>query len=328
MFKNMGNPKYIDLVANDIKFFNSNFKKELGTKASLLRVITSYVLKSKGKQLRPTLVFLSSRLFGEVTQSSFSAAFMVELLHTATLVHDDVVDNAAKRRGFFSVNALWKNKIAVLVGDYYLAKGLLHALENKQYDMLETISTAVKDMSEGELIQIEKARALKNSEEIYFEIIKKKTASLFKAAMVCGAQSNKNVSDEDLNKIKELAELLGLAFQIKDDLLDYSKTSLTGKNYYNDLQEQKITLPLLCALNEVDKKEQKRIKKLLKTHKGDSKKIQQIVDFVYSNKGIENTERKMKEISLEAKNLCNSFPQNEAREAILELIDYVCERKK
>lgn len=324
----MNTPHFSSLVKSDIQTFESLFKKELGTKASLLSLITSYILKTKGKQLRPSLVFLSARLVGSVTEASFSAAFMIELMHTATLLHDDVVDNSMKRRGFFSVNALWKNKISVLVGDYFLAKGLLYAIDKGHIDLLHIISTAVKDMSEGELLQIEKARSLSNSEDIYFQIIEKKTASLFVASMLAGAQSSGNLQAEDAEKIKKIALLLGTAFQIKDDLLDYSKTSVIGKPIWNDLKEQKMTLPLLFALKQVSKKEQNRIKKLVKEHKNNTKKLQEIVDFIMAHKGLEYAEEKIQELCSETKQILSTFPPNDAQKSLFSLVDYISTRKK
>lgn len=253
---------------------------------------------------------------------------MIELMHTATLIHDDVVDNSMKRRGFFSINALWKNKIAVLIGDYYLAKGLLHAVENKEYKLLEIVAVAVKEMSEGELLQIEKARSLKNSEEIYFEIIRKKTATLFVAAMSAGAASSGEVADESFKKIQKIAELLGIAFQIKDDLLDYTQSSIIGKPTWNDIKEQKITLPLMYALSQASANEQKHIKSLLKTHANKTHKLKEIVDFVVAKGGIAYAQEKMDEFCSQSIELCMSFPSNEAQSSIIEIIKYVSSRNK
>lgn len=324
----MNTPLFFSFIQSDIQEFDSRFKKELSSKTSLLSLITSYILKTKGKQIRPSLVFLSARLVGSVTEASYSAAFMIELMHTATLLHDDVVDNSMKRRGFFSVNALWKNKISVLVGDYLLAKGLLHAIETNHIELLKIISTAVKDMSEGELLQIEKAKFLSNSEDVYFQIIEKKTASLFVAAMLSGAHSTGNLQEKDAEKLKKIALLLGVAFQIKDDVLDYSKTSVIGKPIWNDLKEKKITLPLLHALKQVSKKEQLHIKKLLKGHKNNPKKLQEIVNFIMQHNGIEYAEAKIEELCSEAKQIVYTFSHNEAQEALVSLIDYICTRKK
>jgi len=320
--------KVSPIIQSDLQAFDELFSKELSTKASILKVITNYILKTKGKQLRPILVFLGARLVGEVTKSTFSAAYMIELMHTATLIHDDVVDNSMKRRGFFSINAMWKNKIAVLIGDYYLAKGLLHAVENKEYKLLEIVAVAVKEMSEGELLQIEKARSLKNSEEIYFEIIRKKTATLFVAAMSAGAASSGEVADESFKKIQKIAELLGIAFQIKDDLLDYTQSSIIGKPTWNDIKEQKITLPLMYALSQASANEQKHIKSLLKTHANKTHKLKEIVDFVVAKGGIAYAQEKMDEFCSQSIELCMSFPSNEAQSSIIEIIKYVSSRNK
>lgn len=315
-------------IQSDITKFEVIFKKEIASSTSLLNIITSYILKSKGKQLRPILVFLSARMCGNITQATYSAAYMIELMHTATLLHDDVVDNAEKRRGFFSINALWKNKIAVLVGDYFLAKGLLHAIETKEIEMLEIISTAVKEMSEGELLQVEKSRKLNNTEDIYFEIIRKKTAALFVAAMSAGAVSSKQCTAEQKESIKKIAEILGVAFQIKDDLLDYTSTNIIGKPAWNDLKEQKITLPLLYALSQVPKSEQRYIKNLLKKHKNKHTKLKEIVDFVRKYGGIEYAQQKINNMCSEAIELSKQFPQNESRDALVELIQFVSTRVK
>ena len=315
-------------ISTDLKEFEKVFKKEITSSVSILNIVTSYVLKTKGKQLRPILVFLSARMFGNTTKSTYSAAYMIELMHTATLIHDDVVDNSEKRRGFFSINALWKNKIAVLVGDFFLSKGLIYAIENKEFEILEIISKAVKQMSEGELLQIEKARKLSNTEEIYFEIIRKKTATLFVASMSAGAVSSKNANSQELEKIEKIAELLGLAFQIKDDLLDYTSTNIIGKPTWNDLKEQKMTLPLLHALSQANNSDKKHITKLLKTHKNKTSKLQEIVDFVIEKGGLQYTEAKMNSICEEAITICNTLPINEAQQSIIELITFVKQRVK
>lgn len=315
-------------IQSDIKKFEEVFKREIATNTTLVNIITSYILKTKGKQLRPILVFLSARMCGAVHDSTYSAAYMIELLHTATLLHDDVVDNAEKRRGFFSINALWKNKIAVLVGDYFLAKGLLHAIEKHEIEILEIISNAVKEMSEGELLQVEKSRKLNNTEDVYFEIIRKKTAALFVAAMTAGAVSSNQCTDEQKTSIKKIAEILGVAFQIKDDLLDYTSTNIIGKPAWNDLKEQKITLPLLHALSHVPKSEQRRIKQLLKKHKNKHTKLQEIVDFVHAYGGIEYAQQTIDTMCKEAIELTQVFPSNESRDAMIALIQFVSTRVK
>ncbi len=315
-------------IQSDIITFEEVFKKEIATSTRLLNLITSYILKTKGKQLRPILVFLSARMCGSINESTYSAAYMIELLHTATLLHDDVVDNAEKRRNFFSINALWKNKIAVLVGDYFLAKGLLHAIDKQEFEILHIISNAVKEMSEGELLQVEKARGLNNTEEIYFEIIRKKTAALFIAAMTSGAVSSKQCSQQQKDSIQKIAEILGIAFQIKDDILDYTSTNIIGKPAWNDLKEQKMTLPLLHALHKVPKNEQRHIKSLLKKHKNKHIKLQEIVDFVTTNGGIGYAQQKIDELCNEAKQHVNVFPPSESRDAMINLIQFVSTRVK
>lgn len=324
----MSDYKIPKCVSNDIQEFEKIFKKEISSSVSLLNIITSYVLKTKGKQLRPILVFLSARLVGDVSKSTYSAAYMIELMHTATLVHDDVVDDATKRRGFFSINALWKNKLAVLVGDYFLAKGLIHAIENKEFEILAIISNAVKQMSEGELLQVEKARKLNNTEETYFEIIRKKTATLFVAAMSTGAVSTKKVTPEELQKIERIAEILGIAFQIKDDVLDYTQSTIIGKPVLNDLKENKMTLPLIYALANSEKQEQATIRKALKNHGNKNKKLQGIADYVIEKGGIVYAEQTIKTMCDEATELAKSFPESDARTSIIELISFVSSRKK
>lgn len=313
-------------VENDIEQFQKIFATEIRSSTRLLNTISAYILKTKGKQIRPILVFLSAQLCGKVTPVTHAAAYMVELMHTATLLHDDVVDNAEKRRGFFSLNALWKNKIAVLVGDYFLAKGLLYAIEHKHIHILEIISNAVKDMSEGELLQIEHARSLKNTEEVYFTIIRKKTASLFVAAMQSGAESSQCADSEQIAQCKKIAELLGTAFQIKDDLLDYTKTNIIGKPAHNDIHESKITLPLLHALAKAEMAEQRTIKRILaKKHKS-AVAVRTVVEFVKRYKGIEYAQEKLLAITQEAEQILDTMPTNEAQQALKELLQFVGKR--
>lgn len=264
-------------IKDEMKLFEKKFKQSLQSKVSLLDRIMHYIIKRKGKQMRPMFVFLSCKLFGEVNDKSYRAASLIELLHTATLVHDDVVDEANLRRGFFSVNALWKNKIAVLVGDFLLSKGLLLSIENKDFDLLKIVSSAVKDMSEGELLQIEKARKLDIEESVYFEIIKKKTAVLISSCCACGA-SSMNQSEETINKLHLFGEKVGIAFQIKDDLFDYTQSSLIGKPTGIDIREQKMTLPLIYTLNTVDKKTKNYIINIVKNYHKDDKKVAELVN--------------------------------------------------
>jgi octaprenyl-diphosphate synthase len=314
-------------ISLELKEFETFFKSEIKSQAYLLDTITKYILKTKGKQMRPMLVFLSAKLHGSVTKSTYSAAFLVELMHTATLIHDDVVDDSLTRRGLFSVNALWKNKIAVLVGDFFLSKGLLHAVREKEFALLEIVSEAVKEMSEGELIQMQKARMLNITEEVYYDIIEKKTASLMAAAMKAGARSvTENI--DDLTKIKEMGILLGLAFQIKDDIFDYEQFNLIGKPTGNDIKERKITLPLLYVLRNVTSKEKDWIFSIIKKHNTDSQKVKSLIDFVREKGGIEYSINKMNDLREKALTILKTYPESEAREAFEGLIHYITERKK
>ena len=311
------------IIQGDIKKFNEMFGVQLFSKTAVLNAITTYIIGHKGKQLRPALVFLSARIFGDVTETTFSAAYMVELLHNATLIHDDVVDDAEKRRNLLSVKAIWKNKVAVLAGDYYLAKGLLYAMEHNEIKILEIMSNAVREMSEGELKQIEHAKALENSEESYFEIIKNKTAALFRSSMIMGAYSSHAASDEDIEKMAKVADCLGIAFQIRDDVLDYSNTNILGKAPLNDLQEKKMTLPLIYALEQVSLVERTKIKWLIKTKHNNKAAMQTVADFVTRNGGIAYTQEKSNSFCEQAKELCETFPESESRSGLLNLIDYV-----
>jgi len=314
-------------ISNELNEFETFFKTEIKSQAYLLNTITKYILKTKGKQMRPMLVFLSAKLHGNISKSTYSAAFLVELMHTATLIHDDVVDDSMTRRGLFSVNALWKNKIAVLVGDFFLSKGLLHAINNKEFKLLEIVSDAVKEMSEGELIQMEKARMLNITEEIYFEVIEKKTASLIAAAMLAGA-SSVSENNTDLEKIKKIGILIGLAFQIKDDIFDYEQVNLIGKPTGNDIKERKITLPLLYVISKANKEDKKWIYSTLKKYNNDTMKVKALIDFVKTNGGIEYSINKMNNLKTEALNLLKTYPESDAREAFEGLIHYITERNK
>ncbi|MDR0941053.1 MAG: polyprenyl synthetase family protein [Bacteroidales bacterium] len=299
------------------------FHKELYSSSKLLTLITRYIIKTKGKQLRPMLVFSAAGMVGEIQKSTYSAAYLIELMHTATLVHDDVVDDAEKRRGFFSINALWKNKIAVLVGDYFLSKGLLYAIENNEIEILRIISHAVKQMSEGELLQLEKARNLSSTEEIYYEIIRKKTAALFVAAMQAGAVSTGACSSEKYNTLTEIAELLGIAFQIKDDILDFSTQALTGKAAWNDLKEKKMTLPLLYTLQQLPEPQAKQLRKALNSHKNKYENLKRIADTITKTGGLEYSTQKLTELCNRAEALCTTFPANQYNATLKELIKFV-----
>lgn len=319
----MSNFSFPQIIQDDIQKFDKMFEPNLLSKTNLLNVVTKYVFGNKGKQIRPALTFLSARLFGDATDSTFSAAYMVELLHNATLIHDDVVDDSETRRNLLSVKAKWKNKVAVLAGDYYLAKGLLFAIEKNEIKALEIMSQGVKRMSEGELMQIEHAKSLENSEQTYYEIIKSKTAALFVVSMVTGAYSSKNASDDDIQRIEQIANLLGLAFQIRDDVLDYSRTTILGKKSLNDLQEKKQTLPLIYALSQVNVFERKKILFKLEHHNNKQSKLEELADFVRMKGGIEYATAKQKEFCSEATELCKTFADSEARTALIHLIDFV-----
>ena len=291
----------------------------------MLDKITYYIVQRKGKQVRPMFVFLCAKLFGPIKNETYLAASLIELLHTATLVHDDVVDDSHKRRGFFSINALWKNKIAVLVGDYLLSRGLLLAVDNEQYDSLQIVSKAVKSMSEGELLQIEKSRKLNLDEEIYFEIIRQKTASLLAAACSVGS-SSVGESKEVTDKMWEFGTMAGMAFQIKDDLFDYGYKNI-GKPTGIDIKEKKLTLPLIYVLNKAEKSDKSRIVNLIKRSSGkrDSQKF--IIDYVKQNGGIEYAESKMIQYKNQALDILTGFPDNEAKKTLTQLVQFVVERK-
>ena len=292
----------------------------------LLDTIMNYIVKRKGKQMRPLLVLHCAKLFGEVNETTYRGAALVELLHTATLVHDDVVDESNMRRGFFSINALWKNKVAVLVGDYLLSKGLLLSLKNKDFKALEILSSAVEQMSEGELLQMEKARKLDITEEVYFDIITKKTASLLASCCGIGANST-GVSEEVLEDVIAMGEAVGIAFQIKDDLFDYGDNKI-GKPTGIDIIEKKMTLPLIYALNVADKGERRKIIKIIKNSKKSKADIQEVIQFVKIKGGIEYAQTRMLEYKKKAEDLLNSIPTESSTEYLKALIDYVIERKK
>ena len=315
-------------IATEMSLFEDKFKEVMKGSAPLLDKITHYIVKRKGKQMRPMFVFLAANLCGGVTERTYRAASLIEMIHTATLVHDDVVDDANKRRGFFSINALWKNKIAVLVGDFLLSKGLQLASQNKDYDFLEIISEASKEMSEGELLQIEKARRLDIKEEVYFEIIRQKTATLIAACCASGA-SSAGGSAEEVKKLKLLGEKIGVAFQIKDDLFDYeSSVSLIGKPVGIDIKERKMTLPLIYALNNSTKKEKRWMISVVKNHNENQKKVTELIEKVKASGGIEYTKKKMYEIREEAIQMINQYPESTSRQSLIDLILYTTEREK
>ena len=307
--------------------FEPFFKNAVKSNVPLLDIIMNYIIRRKGKQMRPMFVFLSAKLIGEVTESTYTAAALIELLHTATLIHDDVVDNSNKRRGFFSVNALWRSKIAVLAGDYLLSKGLLLAIRNKEFELLEIVSEAVKEMAEGELLQLEKSRKLDISEKTYFDIIYKKTATLIASCTAAGAASAKAEKDQ-IESLKQFGKYAGITFQIKDDLFDYQKTNLTGKPSGNDIQEKKMTLPLIYALKNSEKSQKRHILKLIGKSSGKQNQVKQILDFVKEKQGLEYTEEIMEEHKNSALEALNEFPETEAKKHLQSLVNYITIRKK
>ena len=307
--------------------FENKFKDSLKSNVSLLDRIMHYIIKRKGKQMRPMFVFLTAKLFGKFEENTYRAASMIELLHTATLVHDDVIDEANFRRGFFSINALWKNKIAVLVGDFLLSRGLLLAVKHEEFELLKIMSTAVQDMSEGELLQIEKARKLDITEKVYFDIIRQKTAALIAACCASGANS----VGEDKNTVETMrlfGEKAGIAFQIKDDLFDYTQSTFIGKPTGIDIREQKMTLPLIYTLNNVSKKEKNNIINIVKNHHENDKKVAELIELVKENGGLNYAENVMIEYRNEALEILNQFDDNEARRSLELLLNYVVNRKK
>lgn len=313
-------------VTEELAAFQKVFRNSVKSKVPLLDVIMRYILKAKGKQMRPLIVIYSAKLFNNVNESTFRAATLIELMHTATLVHDDVVDDSTQRRGRFSINALWKNKIAVLVGDYLLSRGLLVALENKEYKILDIVSRAVKEMSEGELLQIEKARKLDIKEDIYYEIIRKKTASLLASCFASGAASASG--DADIEKMRKIGELAGMAFQIKDDLFDFSKGNNTGKPSGIDIKEKKMTLPLIYTLNQVSKSDKRKMINIVKHYNTDHKKVNWLIELVVQSGGIQYATEKMLEFMNSAIDLLHEFPDNEARNSLEQLIEFTIEREK
>jgi octaprenyl-diphosphate synthase len=315
-------------VEEEMKIFEQKFRDSMKSDVALLDKITHYIIKRKGKQMRPMFVFLTAKTINnKVSDASYVAASLIELLHTATLVHDDVVDDSNERRGFFSVNALWKNKIAVLVGDYLLSRGLMMSVDNKEFQLLNIVSTAVKEMSEGELLQIEKARKLDITEEVYFEIIRQKTASLIASCCAAGASSVSD--DKDLvEKMKKFGELVGLAFQIKDDIFDYGDDKKIGKPTGNDIRERKMTLPLIYTLNNADKAERKQLINIIKNHNEEPKHVKLAIKKVVASGGVKYAHQKMMEIKEEAINLIADLPDNEAKKALIGLVEYTVNREK
>lgn len=313
------------IIGPELALFEKHFKEAVKSRVSLLDRIMQYIVKRKGKQMRPMFVLLSAKLHGEINDASYRAASLVELLHTATLVHDDVVDESFERRGYFSINALWKNKIAVLVGDYLLSKGLLLSLENKDFAILTILSNAVKKMSEGELLQIEKTRNLNFDESVYYEIINGKTASLLASSCAAGA-SSVTENEEVIDKMRKFGDHVGMAFQIKDDLFDYGDANI-GKPTGNDIKEKKLTLPLIHILQKVPASLKKEIIYIVKNNNNDKQKVKFVIDNVVSFGGIEYAHQKMIEFRDKALLILHSFPPSPTREALEELVRYTTDRK-
>ncbi len=314
-------------VSRELKAFEPYFRKSLKSDVPLLGTILDYVYRTKGKQLRPVFVFLSAKMFGEITENTHVAASSVELLHTATLIHDDVVDESYERRGLFSVNALWRNKLAVLVGDYILSKGLLLQLENQRYDFLHLVSRAVGDMSEGEILQIRKSRKLDMDVQTYFEIIRKKTASLIATSMALGA-SSVSAGPEVIEKMYRIGQDAGIAFQIKDDIFDYQEKGIIGKPTGNDLKEKKITLPMLYLLNNSPAGERHRILKLIKRKNKNTAAVRELVSLAVEKGGIGYATSQMNIFREKAILALLEFPESEARNSMIDLMNYITERTK
>jgi octaprenyl-diphosphate synthase len=315
-------------ILQEMELFESKFYDSMSSQIALLNRITYYIVNRKGKQMRPMFVFLTAKMLanGNVNERTYRGASVIELIHTATLVHDDVVDDSNRRRGFFSINALWKNKIAVLVGDYLLSKGLLLSIDNGDFDLLKIISVAVREMSEGELLQIEKARRLDITEDIYYEIIRKKTATLIASCCALGAKSV--IDDEaQVENMRKFGELIGMAFQIKDDLFDYSEEAI-GKPTGIDIKEQKMTLPLIHVLNNCTSKEKSWLINSIKNHNKDKNRVKEVIKFVISNDGLTYAENKMAAYQQEALQLLENYPQSDYKDSLILMVNYVIERKK
>ena len=315
-------------IAYEMELFEQKFQLSMSSKVALLNRITHYIVNRKGKQMRPMFVFLVAKMVsnGEISERTYRGASVIELIHTATLVHDDVVDESNRRRGFFSINALWKNKIAVLVGDYLLSKGLLLSIDNNDFDLLKIISIAVREMSEGELLQIEKARNLDITETVYYEIIRQKTATLIAACCSLGAASVKPESIH-VENMRKFGELIGMAFQIKDDLFDYGETQI-GKPTGIDIKEQKMTLPLIHVLNHASKKDKRWLINSIKNHNKDKKRVKEVIAFVKNNNGLDYAIDKMKQFQKEALTILNNYPESTYKASLELMVNYVIDRKK
>jgi octaprenyl-diphosphate synthase len=314
-------------VEKEMAEFEAYFSKTMRSEIPLLNIILNYILRRKGKQMRPLLVFLTAKLNGEISESTFVAASFIELLHTASLVHDDVVDDAHERRGALSINALWNSKIAVLVGDYMLSKGMLISVEKNRFDMLEIVSDAVKKMSEGELLQLQKARKLNIKEDDYFKIIISKTAALISACTACGARSTTNDPDA-IQLMKDFGENIGIAFQIRDDILDYEDTGLTGKMVGNDIKEKKITLPLIHALEQCANSKKRHILGIVRSKKKSSSEIKEVISFVSEYGGMQYADLRMNQYRDKALSILDSYPDSNVKDSLKEFVQYTTSRKK
>lgn len=314
-------------VALEMKEFNHRFKDAVSSEVPLINMVTRYVLRRKGKQMRPLFVFLSSKLTGDITESTYTAASLIELMHTATLVHDDVVDESNERRGAFSINAIWKSKVAVLLGDYLLARGLLLAVEKKDYDLLEIISDASREMSEGELLQMQKSRSLNIDTDTYYDVIRKKTAALIAACTSCGAKAA-GAPQEIVNRVYDLGINIGMAFQIKDDLFDYQPHGIIGKPSGNDIKEKKFTLPLIYSLNQADPGRRKKMIRKIRNGNRSQKVVSEVIQFVNDMGGIEFAGEKMQEFKSRAIVQLETFPESPARESLKDLIEFTVSRRK
>jgi octaprenyl-diphosphate synthase len=314
-------------ITEELKKFDKLFSDAMSSKVALLNLITKYILKRKGKQIRPILIFLSGKVCGNITDSTYHAASLAELLHTASLIHDDVVDDSQVRRGFLSINAIWKSKVAVLFGDFLLSRGLILAVENNEHDILGIFTDAVREMSEGELYQIQKSRKLNINEEEYFDIITKKTASLLAACTASGARS---VTEDQstINKMHSFGINLGIAFQLKDDLFDYESSSLTGKPKGNDIQEKKLTLPLIAALASAPLKEKNGIIRLINQKSKKTKTFNQVFEFAHKYNGPSYAREKMQLYKIKALDIIREFPESNARDSLELLVEYIVDRKK
>lgn len=315
-------------IEYEMELFEKKFRLSMASKVALLNRITYFIVNRKGKQMRPMFVFLTAKMMGgeELSERTYRGASIIELIHTATLVHDDVVDDSNRRRGFFSINALWKNKIAVLVGDYLLSKGLLLSIDNGDFDLLKIISVAVREMSEGELLQIEKARRLDITEEVYYEIIRQKTATLIAACCAMGAQSV-DASKEEVERMRKFGELIGMAFQIKDDLFDYGETKI-GKPTGIDIKEQKMTLPLIYTLNNCPEKKRRWLINSVKNHNKETKRVKEVIAYVKEFGGLEYAVQKMKAYREEALQILALYPDSDYKKSLALMVNYVIDRKK